>query len=116
MKLDQIVPNGKVRRVIYVIFGVIGLGLGVAQTAYSQLEMPHPDWLTVSLSVYAYLAAAGFAVSQANTPPNLVAEEPDPEVEYLGQHGSYEDLSASTEDFDEYYEDDGDGETVNVDE
>lgn len=67
MKLDQIIPNEDARRVVYVVFGVLGLALGVAQTVVASMEQSQPAWLTAAFAVYAYLAAAGFSVSQANT-------------------------------------------------
>ena len=67
MKLDQIIPDEATRRIVYVVFGVIGLALGVSQTVVASLEQSQPAWLTAAFAVYAYLAAAGFTVSQANT-------------------------------------------------
>lgn len=77
MKLDQIIPNENIRRVVYVVFGVLGLGLGVFQTVYASMEQDQPAWLTASFAVYAYLAAAGFTVSTVNTPSTVLptAEE-----------------------------------------
>lgn len=76
MKLDQIIPNEKIRRTVYVVFGVLGLGLGVFQTVYASVEQEQPAWLTAAFAVYAYLAAAGFAVSQANTTTHSLSEAP----------------------------------------
>lgn len=81
MKLDQIIPDETVRKSIYVVFGVVGLALGVAQTAFTSLGQEQPSWLTVGFAVYAYLAAAGFVVSTANTPtatkaPSAIEDTP----------------------------------------
>ena len=109
MKLDQIIPDEATRRIVYVVFGVIGLALGVSQTVVASLEQSQPAWLTAAFAVYAYLAAAGFTVSQANTgstggtafitrrlgedePPNLelstVADLDKPEPEQVPTAGS----------------------------
>lgn len=76
MKLDQIIPDESNRRVVYVVFGALGLALGVTQTAFASVEAAQPAWLTAAFAVYAYLAAAGFAVSQANTSSGTVQEAP----------------------------------------
>lgn len=83
MKLDQIIPNEKIRGRIYVGFGAVGLLLGVAQTVVASLELGQPPLLTAGFAVYAYLAAAGFSVSKANTGVVTVDE--------LSQEGFYED-------------------------
>lgn len=66
--LENIIPDGRVRRIIYRVFGAIGLVLGATQVGFATAELGQPVWLAVSLAIYAFLGAAGFAVSQANTP------------------------------------------------
>lgn len=66
--LDQIVPDGTSRRIIYRIFAGTGLVLGATQVGFASAQAGQPVWLTVALAVYAFLGAAGFTVSQANTP------------------------------------------------
>lgn len=80
MKLDQIIPSETTRKSVYVVFGAIGLILGVAQTIYASIEQGQPMWLTAAFAVYAYLAAAGFAVSTANTPTATPVVQGDGEV------------------------------------
>lgn len=91
MKLDQIIPDEAVRQKVYVAFGAIGLLLGVTQTVVASINVEQPTWLTTAFAVYAYLAAAGFSVSVANTGTEakaaVITEEP-PFVEQVPTAGS----------------------------
>lgn len=65
--LTDVMP-AHVRRVLYVVFAVVGLALGAAQVGYGAAEAGQPTWLTVALAVYAFVGTGlGFTAS-ANTP------------------------------------------------
>ena len=65
--LNDVMP-AHVRKVLYVIFAVVGLALGATQVGYSAAEAGQPTWLTVALAVYAFVGTGlGFTAS-ANTP------------------------------------------------
>lgn len=70
-KLEEIIPNADVRKVVYQVFGVAGLLIGVLQVA---MAGDVPPWLDITLNVYAFLAAAGFGMSQAKTPEVQVSK------------------------------------------
>lgn len=65
--LDKVIPDANKRKPIYQVFASLGLVLGATQVGFASAEVGQPTWLTVSLAVYAFLGAAGFAVAQANT-------------------------------------------------
>lgn len=66
--LDQVIPNPKARKPIYQVFAAIGIIIGAIQVGFASIvDAGQPVWLTVALSVYAFLGAAGFTVAQANT-------------------------------------------------
>lgn len=92
MKLDQIIPDEKIRKSIYAVFGVIGIALSVIQTVYGSLEMAQPAWLTASFAAYGVLAAAGFSLSTANTSVTFSgrASKSEPEAPF-----TLEDLHAA---------------------
>lgn len=48
----------QIRQTLYVIMAVLGLALGAVQIAYGAGDWGQPVWLTVSLSVYAFLGTA----------------------------------------------------------
>ena len=73
--LDNVIPDGRVRKNIYRVFAAIGLGIGAVQAGFAAANAGQPLWLTVALSVYAFLGGAGFYVSQANTPTARISEE-----------------------------------------
>lgn len=66
--LDQVVPDGPVRKRIYQGFAALGILIGGTQVGFAAASAGQPVWLTVALAVYAFLGTAGFAVAQANTP------------------------------------------------
>lgn len=84
MKLEDIIPSAAARKPIYQIFGLIGLILGAVQVAFTAIpDSSQPVWLGVALTVYAFLAAAGFTVSQANTVTPTATITDIPEVPYV---------------------------------
>lgn len=91
MKLDQIIPNENVRKVIYSVFGGIGLILSVIQSVYASQSLDQPGWLVGAFAAYGVLAAAGFTVSLGNTPsasPLVTGTGEVAEVE-LGEEVNY---------------------------
>ena len=49
---------------MYLIFGLVGLGLTATQAGYSAAQLGQPIWLTVSFAVFGVLAA-GFGLTAA---------------------------------------------------
>lgn len=66
--LDQVVPDGPIRKRVYQAFAAIGIILGGTQVGFAAAGGEQPVALTVALAVYGFAAAAGFAKAQANTP------------------------------------------------
>lgn len=66
--LDQVIPDGPVRKRVYQGFAAVGLALGATQVGFAAANAGQPVWLTVGLAVYGFLGAAGFAVAQKYTP------------------------------------------------
>jgi hypothetical protein len=66
INIGSIVPSAQARKIIYGIFGAIGLVIGATQTAYSSAGQAIPIWLVAAMAVYGYLAAAGFGVAYGN--------------------------------------------------
>jgi hypothetical protein len=58
----------KARGHVYTVFGFVGLGVGAAQVGYAAADAGQPVWLTVSLSVYAFLGTAIGYTAATNTP------------------------------------------------
>lgn len=54
-----------VRRYVYAAYALVGIVLGAIQVAYGVTE---PQWLTVSLAVYAFLGTALGLTAASNTP------------------------------------------------
>lgn len=59
------------RRIAYVLSFLVGLGLGATQVGYAAAEASQPSWLTVTLAVYAFLAAGLGVTAAQNTPRSL---------------------------------------------
>ena len=66
--IDQIIPEGPLRKAVYRIFAAAGLILGATQVGFAAAQAGQPVWLTVALAVYAFAASAGFQKAQANVP------------------------------------------------
>lgn len=67
--IDQIIPEGPLRQKVYRVFA--GLGFAAFATQAGFLAVPDvvvPTWLTVTLAVVNFAAAAGFLKAQANVP------------------------------------------------
>lgn len=89
-ELSEAIPV-KLRKVLYVLYGVFGLGTAGAVAAYGALEQEQPPWLSVALAVSATLAPffATLAVGNARkqevavvTPSALEAVESEPLADF----------------------------------
>lgn len=59
------------RKIIYLVFSLIGLVLGAFQVWSTTPDHGAPSWLTGALAVYAFLGGAlGFTARANVTPPN----------------------------------------------
>ena len=57
--------TGRVRQIAYVVFALLGAGLGSTQIVYSSLDMGQPQWLIAALAVYAYVGVT-FGLTAGN--------------------------------------------------
>lgn len=64
-----------VRRVLYAVSFVVGLGLSGTQIGFAAAEAGQPVWLNVALAVYAFLAAGLGVTAASNTPKSPPADE-----------------------------------------
>ena len=56
----------RTRKYIYTAYSLIGLIAGAVQAAYGSIGGTSPDWLKVTLSVYAFLGTAIGATAASN--------------------------------------------------
>lgn len=56
----------ELRRVVYAIYALIGLGLGATQVGYAAAEAGQPTWLTVTLAVFAFVGTGIGATAATN--------------------------------------------------
>lgn len=68
-----------VRRVIYVAYAVLGVGLGAIEVWYATAGVAGPEWTAPALAVYAFVGGALGLTAASNTPrePAAVVERPD---------------------------------------
>ena len=57
----------RARAVVYTTLALLGVVVGATQVAYVALGT-QPQWLTVALAVYGFLASAGAVTAATNTP------------------------------------------------
>lgn len=78
----------KVRGPLYVIFGLVGLGIGSTQVGFASANMTQPTWLNVALSVYAFVGSGIGYTAASHTPArpkdDIVLDELD--SDYTGRH------------------------------
>lgn len=55
------------RKMLYGVFSLLGLLLGAVQVGYSSAGADQPTWMTVILSVYAFIGGALGATAASNT-------------------------------------------------
>ena len=65
----------KVRAILYYITAIAGIALGAAQAALLALDKGQPDWLTIALVVYPFIAAGFGTVAASNTAMPAQADE-----------------------------------------
>lgn len=66
--LGTVVTNPLVRKVIYGIYIVAGVLLGAIQVGFAAAEgAGQPDWLTITLAVYAFLSVPVGSLALVNT-------------------------------------------------
>ena len=58
----------KVRGPVYTSYAVIGVGIGATQVGFAAANAGQPTWLTVCLSVYAFIGGAIGYTAASNTP------------------------------------------------
>lgn len=58
----------KVRGPLYTVYGVLGVAVGATQVGFASANADQPTWLTVTLSVYAFLGGAIGYAAASNTP------------------------------------------------
>jgi hypothetical protein len=66
--MSSVYIPASVRGPIYMVFGVLGLGLGAAQVGFAAANSEQPVWLTVALAVYAFLGIGIGYTAASNTP------------------------------------------------
>lgn len=74
--MQQLAIPARVRAVLYSVFGVLGVGVGATQVAYSAAHLGQPSWLTVTISVVVFLGGAfGYtAATHVDTAPVVTAD------------------------------------------
>lgn len=83
------------RKVMYVTYGLIGVGLGATQTAFTAAEIASPLWLVVAFSVYLYIGGAFGLVAAQNVGSQEIiigvgdetTDSGEPTEVNLGKHG-----------------------------
>lgn len=82
MNITEYIP-ASVRKPVYGALAVIGLVVGSAQVAYAAIEVANPEWLTISLAVFPFIAAAVGFTAQGSTDPShpITGEEPVEEAD-----------------------------------
>ncbi len=63
------------RKALYTAYSLIGLVVGGIQAAFGSVSAASPDWLKVTLSVYAFLGTAIGATAASN----VMTRSPDPD-------------------------------------
>lgn len=58
------------RKIAYLIYGLVGVGIGATQVGFVAANADQPTWLTVALAVFAYIGIALGFTAAANTPPD----------------------------------------------
>lgn len=72
------------RKVAYIVSFVVGLALGAVQVGFASADQGQPVWLTVALSVYAFIGAGLGLTAAQNTPSYrdvVEGDAPAPPVE-----------------------------------
>lgn len=74
--LHDILPP-HVRKVVYVVFALLGVALGAIEVWYATAGVTGPEWTAPALAVYAFVGGALGLTAASNTPERgrHVAEE-----------------------------------------
>lgn len=64
------------RKIVYLVYGLIGVGFGATQTAFLTAEVEAPLWFTVALAVYSYVGVAFGLVAAQNVGSQEVVVSP----------------------------------------
>lgn len=75
--LGNVIKNAKARAAIYGAYVLIGLVIGALQVGFAAIAgVDQPDWLTISLAVYAYLGipVGGLAAVNSSIVPTKVVD------------------------------------------
>lgn len=64
--LAQIPPAA--RRIVYTIYGFVGLGLAAVQVGYSAGRLAEPLWLIIALAVFGFLGTGIGATAVTHVP------------------------------------------------
>ena len=67
-----------IRGPIYAIYALLGLGLGATQVGFASAQAGQPTWLTVALSVFAFVGV-GIGYTAASNTPAAPSAALDPE-------------------------------------
>ncbi len=60
------VVAARTRKYLYTAYSLLGLFIGGVQAAYGSISAPSPDWLKITLSVYAFIGTAIGATAASN--------------------------------------------------
>lgn len=67
--IGNVITNTTVRKVIYGVFAILGVVIGATQVGFAAIEgAGQPEWLTVTLAVYAFLSVPVGTLALTNTP------------------------------------------------
>ena len=66
--LTDILP-APTRKAVYTAYALSGLALGAVQAGFGALDNVSPDWMKVSLAVYAFVGTAVGATAASNVQP-----------------------------------------------
>lgn len=87
------------RKILYIVYGLLGVGFGATQTAFLTAATESPLWLTIAYSVYMYVGVAfGLVAAQNVDSREVVVTTPEAltdagqslavdDTTYLGEHG-----------------------------
>lgn len=62
--IDLLTPGA--RKILYAVYGLIGLAVGAIQVAYGAVSATTPGWFKIALAVYAFVGTAIGAVAASN--------------------------------------------------
>ena len=72
--MNRVYLPPKIRGPFYIVYGILGVGLGATQIGFAAANAGQPVWLNVSLSVFAFVGGAFGYTAASNTPVETPAE------------------------------------------